>query len=63
MQTGKFKTFRKPRKSAWLALRLLPAQKQSVRLASGARGMSMSEYVIPLHERAINATGAGKDDA
>jgi uncharacterized protein (DUF1778 family) len=45
--------FRKPRKSAWLALRLLPTQKESVRMASAARGMDMSQYVLWLHERAI----------
>lgn len=45
--------FRKPRKSAWLALRLLPRQKEAIRMASGAREMTMSEYVLHLHERAI----------
>jgi uncharacterized protein (DUF1778 family) len=59
----RFKTFRKARKSAWLALRLLPSQKQAIRLAAGAREMCMSEYMIHLHERAIDATGAGKRDA
>jgi hypothetical protein len=48
-----FRTFRKPKKSAWLALRLLPSQKQAIRLAAGAREMCMSEYVLHLHERAI----------
>jgi len=54
MLNGKrFKTFRKSRKSAWFAMRLLPSQKQAIRLAAGAREMCMAEYLIHLHERAI----------
>jgi len=52
------KVFQKPRRTAWLALRLLPAEKESVRMAAGARGMDMSGYIIHLHRCAL---GAGKD--
>lgn len=52
------KVFQRPRRTAWLALRCLPTEKESVRMAAGARGMGMSEYVIHLHRCAL---GDGKD--
>ena len=45
--------FKRPCRTAWLALRLLPAEKESVRMAAGARGMHMSEYVLHLHRCAL----------
>ena len=52
--------FQKPRRTGWLALRCLPAEKESIRSAAYAREMGMSEYVLWLHQCAI---GAGKPDA
>ena len=53
MQTPKFGRFGKPLRCAWYGMRLLPQQKESIRLASAARGQTMTEYLLWLHERAI----------
>lgn len=45
--------FKRPRKCAWLALRLMPRQKESIRMAAGARELTMSSYLLYLHEQTI----------
>lgn len=58
-KNGKLRrAFQKPRRTDRLALRCLPTEKESVRLAAGARGMDMSRYILHLHQCAL---GAGKD--
>jgi len=49
------KVFRKPRRTAWIGMRLLPGEKESVRLAAGAREMDMTGYLLHLHRCALGA--------
>jgi len=52
--------FKKPRRTAWIALRATPAEKESVRTAARRVGCGMSAYLLALHAFAI---GAEKRDA
>lgn len=59
--TGKLRdVFKKPRRTAWIALRATPADKEAIRAAARRVGRSMSRYLVELHRFAI---GAEKRDA
>jgi len=59
--TGKLReVFKRPGKTAWLMLRVLPTEKEAIRQAARRVGRSMSAYLLELHRYAV---GAGKRDA
>jgi len=61
MGNGKLKeVFRRPRKTLWQALRVTPTEKESIRAASRRVGLSMSAYLLGLHNYAI---GDGNQNA
>jgi len=61
MASGKLsQVFKRPRRTAWMALRLLPADKAAIRTAARRVDKSMSAYLLALHRY---ATGAEKRDA
>ena len=51
--------FKRQSKSAWLALRLTPAQKDSIKAAARSVGLGMSAYMLQLHAFAVKDTKNG----